>query len=139
MKLRVLVFQFVYRSMEEEINSNALIIDDEPDICFLLNGILKKLNFSTETVNSIAAANTILLSFQPKIIFLDNHLPDGLGVDFIETIKIKNPKAKIIMITAHHSASDRNLAYNQGASDFIGKPFTKDAIHNSIKHVLETA
>lgn len=125
--------------IEDEENSTALIIDDEPDICFLLNGILKKMNFSAEMVNSIAAANTLLLSYSPKIIFLDNHLPDGLGVDFIETIKIKNPQAKIIMITAHDSASDRKLAYNQGVSDFIGKPFTKEAIHKSVKQLLNIA
>ena len=125
--------------MEDDLNSTALIIDDESDICFLLNGILKKMNFSSETVNSIAAANTLLLSYEPQIIFLDNHLPDGLGVDFIETIKIKNPKAKIIMITAHDSASDRKLAYSQGVSDFIGKPFTKDAIQQSVHNVLRSA
>ena len=125
--------------MENDVKSKALIIDDETDICFLLNGILKKMNYSSETVNSIAAANTLLLSYEPQIIFLDNHLPDGLGVDFIETIKIKNPKAKIIMITAHDSPSDRKLAYSQGVSDFLGKPFTKDAIQQSVKHVLRTA
>ncbi len=126
-------------NIEEGKIGNALIIDDESDICFLLNGILKRMNFTTETVNSIAAANTLLLSFQPQIIFLDNHLPDGLGVDFIETIMIKNPKAKIIMITAHDSAYDRRIAYDQGVSDFIGKPFTKDAIHQSVKMAFKSA
>ena len=125
--------------MEDKNKSTALIIDDEPDICFLLNSILKKINFTAETVNSIAAANTLLLSYHPSIIFLDNHLPDGLGVEFIETIKIKNPEAKIIMITAHDSSTDRNLAYSQGVSDFIGKPFTKEAIHRSVKQLLNSA
>ena len=125
--------------MEDEFNGTALIIDDESDICFLLNGILKKIKFTSKMVNSIAAANTLLLSYQPQIIFLDNHLPDGLGVDFIETIKIKNPLAKIIMITAHDSSSDRKLAFSQGVSDFIGKPFTKDAIHQSVHQVLKSA
>ena len=97
------------------------------------------MNFTTEMVNSIAAANTLLLSYQPQIIFLDNHLPDGLGVDFIQTIKIKNPKAKIIMITAHDSPSDRKLAFSQGVSDFIGKPFTVDAVHQSVRQVLQSA
>ncbi len=124
---------------EEDLNTTALIIDDESDICFLLNGILKKMNFTTKMVNSIAAANTLLLSYQPQIIFLDNHLPDGLGVDFIETIKIKNPKSKIIMITAHDSASDEKHAFDQGVSAFIGKPFTVDSIHQSVKQVLKSA
>ena len=125
--------------MEDELKGTALIIDDESDICFLLSGILKKMNFTSKMVNSIAAANTLLLSYQPQIIFLDNHLPDGLGVDFIETIRIKNPLAKIIMITAHDSSSYRKLAFSQGVSDFIGKPFTKDAIHQSVNQVLKSA
>lgn len=124
--------------MEDDFKSTALIIDDESDICFLLSGILKKLNFSSKMVNSISAAKALLTSYKPQIIFLDNHLPDGLGVDFIKTIRLTNPMAKIIMITAHDSLADRNLAYNKGVADFIGKPFSKNSIYQSVTEVLKS-
>lgn len=73
---------------------DVLIIDDELDICFLLSSILRKLNFRTSYVTTLASATRVLSEKKPDIIFLDNHLPDGFGVDFIGQIKkiIRFPK-----------------------------------------------
>jgi two-component system, OmpR family, response regulator len=106
----------------------ALIIDDEPDICFLLSMILKQKNFDTHFVGKLSDAGIALKKESPSIIFLDNHLPDGLGIDFIEHIKLNNPSSKIVMITAHDTPTDRRKAMQNGADLFLGKPFTKEAI-----------
>ena len=106
----------------------ALIIDDEPDICFLLSMILKQKNFDTNYVGKLSDADIALKKELPSIIFLDNHLPDGLGIDFIEHIKLNYPSSKIVMITAHDTPADRRQAMQRGADLFLGKPFTKEAI-----------
>lgn len=116
-----------------------LIIDDELDICFLLKNLLGSHNFTTVSVNSINAANKALQSLQPDVVFLDNHLPDGLGINYLETLKTKIPQAKIIMITAHDSPAERALAIELGASAFIGKPFNRESIYNSVTYVLRNA
>ena len=108
---------------------NALIIDDEIDICFLLSGILKQKNISANYVNNLADAAIELRNIHPELVFLDNHLPDGLGIDFVEHIKRFYPQSKIVMITAYDSSRDRQLAINKGVDIFIGKPFTKDIIN----------
>src|SRR4051812_45180128 len=79
----------------------VLIIDDEIDICYLLSGILKQKKLKTSYVNSLSAAEVALRNDPPSLIFLDNHLPDGFGLDFIGYIKDNYPRTKIIMITAH--------------------------------------
>ncbi len=106
----------------------ALIIDDETDICFLLRGILRTKNLQVSYANSLSEATVVLAKENPEIIFLDNHLPDGLGVDFISQLKVTHPQAKVVMISAYDLYSDRAKAFANGVDTFIPKPFTKEII-----------
>ncbi|WP_336515784.1 response regulator [Pollutibacter soli] len=110
----------------------ALIIDDEKDICFLLQIILQQKNIPTDCVYRLADAAEALKSDRPSIIFLDNHLPDGYGVDFVDRIKVISPDSKIVMITAHDSPDDKNKALKKGVDVFLGKPFTLDSIGRAV-------
>jgi two-component system, OmpR family, response regulator len=114
----------------------ALIVEDEIDICFLLTGILRKKNLQTAFVNTIHDARNLLSEQHPYIIFLDNNLPDGYGVDFIQQIKDGHPLARIVMITADDTLANKNKALNSGADFFIGKPFTREAIDTTIDTVM---
>jgi DNA-binding response OmpR family regulator len=114
----------------------ALIIDDEIDICYLLSGILRTKNLQVNYVNSLLEASAALDHQSPEIIFLDNHLPDGLGVDFIIQLKAAHPAAKIVMLTAFDNYSDRVKAFANGADTFISKPFNKTVIHQAVDNLL---
>ena len=111
----------------------ALIVDDETDICYLLSNILKQRNIQTAFAGSLAEADRMLQS--PDFfyyVFLDNHLPDGLGINQIKRWKEKFPFIHVIMITAHDSYEERKKASKDGADHFISKPFSKEVILNSI-------
>jgi DNA-binding NtrC family response regulator len=111
----------------------ALIVDDETDICYLLSNILKQRNIQTAFAGSLAEADRMLQS--PDFfyyVFLDNHLPDGLGINQIKRWKEKFPSIHVIMITAHDSYEERKKASRDGADYFISKPFSKEVILNSI-------
>jgi two-component system OmpR family response regulator len=115
-------------------NLTALIIDDETDICFLLSSILKQRNYRTVFARSLSEAEEILeKETEHSVIFLDNHLPDGLGVNNINRIKLKCPTSRIIMITAHDTTSDREKAQKEGVDSFIGKPFSKEIIFKTLE------
>lgn len=114
----------------------VLIVDDEADICYLLGNILKKKNVLTDFANNVADARKKIENEHPAVVFLDNHLPDGLGVNFVEHIKQVDSSIKVIMITAHDTAVDREKALNNGVDLFIGKPFTKEIIYNALDSVL---
>ena len=120
-------------------DEKALIVDDEIDICYLLSGILKQKKFQTSFVNSLNDAQNMLKKEKPAIIFLDNNLPDGRGVDFISKIKKLYPATKVVMITAFDTYSDRSKAYEEGADFFLGKPFTRDMIDKTIERLLYTS
>jgi two-component system OmpR family response regulator len=116
--------------------ANALIIDDETDIWVLLSRILRKHNLKTYYVNNLEAATRRLEQDVPAIIFLDNHLPDGFGLDFIQFIKTNYDQVKIVMITGHDIQNDRERALSKGADLFISKPFSSATIHDTIDKLL---
>jgi two-component system, OmpR family, response regulator len=111
---------------------NAFIIDDEKDICYLLSNMLRQKAIKTESASTLGEAMIALEGKDPEIIFLDNHLPDGLGVNFIKRLKHDHPLSKIIMVTAHDTASDRSKAMNEGADYFMGKPFSREAVNEAL-------
>jgi DNA-binding NtrC family response regulator len=105
------------------------------DICYLLSGILKQKRLKASYVNSLTEAQAALKNDTPSLLFLDNHLPDGFGLDFISYIKEHYPLIKIIMITAHDSAAERNRAYAEGADIFLSKPFSREHIYSALEKV----
>ena len=117
-------------------SENALIIEDERDLCYLLAIVLKKNNVPSACVYTIKEARETIKNIQPSIIFLDNHLPDGYGSDFIRRVKAINPGAKIIMITAHDSPAEIEDAFYRGADYFITKPFNSSTIKTTINFFI---
>jgi DNA-binding NtrC family response regulator len=109
---------------------DVLIIDDEADICYLLGSLLRKKHIQSKFVNCLKDAASLMENNEPEIIFLDNHLPDGLGVNFISYIKRFHPLSKIIMITAHDTVADQQRAFKEGVDYFISKPFSKETVNN---------
>ena len=114
-------------------NIKALIIDDETDICYLLSSILRQKNVQATFTGSLTEANKFLdREAAPPIIFLDNHLPDGLGMNYVSKLKKKYPLTKVVMITAHDNISDRENALLKGVDIFIGKPFSRESVYKAL-------
>ncbi len=119
--------------MEQDATLTALIIDDEYDICFLLSRILRNNNQQVQFVNSIGEGKDSLTKLSPHLLFLDNHLPDGYGIDFISYVKKHHPQTKIVMVTAHDTSEDRKKALQEGADLFISKPFSAAEIKSALQ------
>jgi two-component system, OmpR family, response regulator len=116
--------------------ARVLIIEDETDICYLLSNILKAKDMETSFVTSLRSAHESLRLFKPDIVFIDNHLPDGFGMDYIPFMKRNFPASKVVMLTAYDTPSEKNLAIHRGADMFLGKPFTKDLIYSTVDGLL---
>lgn len=109
----------------------ALIIEDEADMCLLLNIMLNGKDVDLEHVKNLNSAKEYLKDQQPSVVILDNKLPDGYGIDFIKFLKENYPAVKIIMISGY-DASAEDVAMENGADIFLAKPFTKDQLYNSM-------
>jgi DNA-binding response OmpR family regulator len=109
-----------------------LIVDDEPDICYFLSRNMSKRGFITAFSHTLAGAEEKLESGTIDILMLDNHLPDGRGVDFASKINRRYPDLKIIMITSHDIPENRFKAFSNGIDFFLTKPFTIAEINQVI-------
>jgi len=114
----------------------VLIVDDEPDICFLLGNILKQKSFIPVIANTLSEGLDKLKKHMPALLFLDIHLPDGSGLDLVSRIKKDFPSLKIIMMSAYDGAREKSRAIEEGADIFISKPLSRDLITESLEKVL---
>ena len=113
----------------------VLIVEDEGDMCLLLNIMLNGKEMELDHVKSLASAEEYLQKEQPAVVILDNKLPDGFGVDFIGTIKKDSPSVKIVMISGF-DGSVKDVALESGADIFLEKPFTKTQLYESVMGLL---
>jgi DNA-binding NarL/FixJ family response regulator len=100
--------------------------------------MLKQRNFRTGFVNSLSDAVIALQTDTPSLLFLDNHLPDGFGLDFIPYVKKNYPEMKVVMITAHDGAAERKIAYNGGVDLFVAKPLSRKLIDDAIEKLYSS-
>lgn len=112
-----------------------LIVEDEGEMCLLLNILLDEKEMELDHVKYLSNAMEYLQKEQPSVVLLDNKLPDGYGVDFISYIKKNHPATKIIMISGFDSSA-REVALENGADDYIEKPFTRVQLFESIKRLM---
>ncbi len=113
----------------------VLIIEDEGDMCLLLNILLNGKEMELDHVQNLSDAADYLEKEQPSVVILDNKLPDGLGVDFISYLKQKYPAIKIIMISGFDSSA-KDVAMENGADIYLEKPFSRDQLYQSIKELM---
>ena len=125
-------------TVETSTSQKILIIEDEGEMCLVLNILLSNEDIELEHVKNILAAEEYLAEELPSLIILDNKLPDGYGVDYISLLKKRYPSIKIIMITGF-DASVKDVAMENGADLFLEKPFTKQEFLTAIKSLLKVA
>jgi two-component system OmpR family response regulator len=111
-----------------------LIVEDEGEMCLMLNILLSHEDLELDHVNNLLAAEEYLQKQKPSVMILDNRLPDGFGIDYVSYIKKNYPEIKVIMMTGQ-DASARDVALENGADYFLEKPFTKAQLYESLARV----
>lgn len=116
---------------------SALVVDDDVDLCHLLVKVLAINKIQAATAHTLVQAEECLHKVKPKLVLLDNNLPDGLGIDFIKVIRDFDPDIKVMMITGDTARDIRERAIDEGIDAFIAKPFSYEKIlresHNLIQ------
>lgn len=120
----------------EKAPHKVLIIEDEGDMCLLLNIMLNGEEMELDHVKNLKGAEDYLQQEQPTVLILDNKLPDGFGLDFIPFVKNNYPAIKIIMISGF-DASAEDAALASGADIFLQKPFTRDQLYQAIRQLIQ--
>lgn len=99
-----------------------LVIEDEINICNLLDTILTTNGYQVITVGTCKDGITMMLSNVPDLVILDLGLPDRDGLEFIKEIR-QNDITPILVLSARNNEKDKVKALDLGANDYITKPF----------------
>jgi two-component system alkaline phosphatase synthesis response regulator PhoP len=119
-------------------NARIFIIEDDPDICEILEYNLKQEDFDTETFQDGQKALDAILKDPPDLILLDLMLPGKNGLEIARIIRKDDHASNvpIIMITARSEEMDVLQGLEQGADDYIIKPFRPKEVIARVKALL---
>ncbi|MBR4758647.1 MAG: response regulator transcription factor [Lachnospiraceae bacterium] len=101
-----------------------LIVEDDETLNRGLCKALKDEGRQIVSCENIATAREQLLLSGVSLVLLDVNLPDGNGLDFLKEIKGNDPSLPVIMLTANDTDGDIVRGLEQGADDYITKPFS---------------
>jgi two-component system, OmpR family, KDP operon response regulator KdpE len=105
----------------------VLVIEDEPPIRKLLRMGLGAQGYQTlEAANGKEALD--LLSKNPDLIILDLGLPDAQGHDLLHTMRARNERIPIVVLSSRGDEAGKVRALDLGADDYIAKPFGMDEL-----------
>jgi len=122
-------------------NKEILVIDDNPDIRFLICNILKEKHFIVRSAANYDQAEKEIKKKLPDLAIIDIKLDksDKDGIDLLKLIMSIEKKTPIIMISGHASVQIAVEAIRLGAYEFIEKPFSTQKIINYVNRALESA
>ncbi len=117
--------------------NKILVIDDDNDMCLLLNRFLTRHGYEVTGVNSGNAAIDWMKKNQPDIVLCDFRLEDMTGAEILGKIKEVYPGTPVIIITGYSDVKDAVEVMKLGAYDYVTKPLFPDEILLTIKKALE--
>jgi two-component system KDP operon response regulator KdpE len=104
------------------ISDYILVVEDDEQIAHFLVASLSAAKHLTKLAKSLKEANTYLAENTPKLMILDLGLPDGDGKDLIQQVR-KQYDFPIIVLSARQEEQEKIVALNEGADDYLSKPF----------------
>jgi len=120
---------------------DILIVDDEPDIRMLVDGILEDEGYETRQAGDSDAAIAAFRQRRPSLVILDVWLQgsklDGLGI--LQALHSDEPHVPVVMISGHGNIETAVAAIQHGAYDFIEKPFQSDRLLLVVRRALQAA
>lgn len=115
----------------------ALIIDDEVDLCRLMQMTLKKMGIETKVAYDYVTGVSHLQAYNFDFCLTDLKLPDGTGLDIVKFISKNYAKTPVAVITAHGSMDLAIEALKLGAFDFVNKPLELSRLRQLVENALK--
>jgi len=112
-----------------------LLVEDHTDLAENITNYLAKERYECICASTKKQALTLLQKEDFDLILLDLTLPDGTGLDVLSNIKEQKPNTQVIIISAQNSLDYKLIGLNNGADDYITKPFPLPELHARIKAV----
>jgi DNA-binding response OmpR family regulator len=115
---------------------NILILEDDPILSKEIKNFLTKHDFEC---NCVYDGSLVLKQFKltkPDLMILDINVPGINGLEVCKSVREIDDKTPILMLTAFSEVDDKVTAFNNGADDYLVKPFHFDELFIRIKSLL---
>ncbi|CAK9039460.1 Regulatory protein LuxO [Durusdinium trenchii] len=100
-------------------------------------GFLNHAGYDADIAECAAAANEKLATLTPDLVLVDLQLPDGDGMDILQSLQERPDAISVVVITANASMNTAIEAMRAGALDFLAKPFDKARLLVTVESALE--
>lgn len=117
-------------------SAKILVVDDDPAIRNLIYRFLAKQNYQMEAAEDGKSALAMFEQFNPDLVVLDVNLPDANGYDLCKEMQARTG-VFVLMLTSRSDEADKIRGFNQGADDYITKPFSLGELEVRVGAILK--
>lgn len=114
-------------------------IEDDKDIAMTVKEYLEQQAYSVTVFGTLKSAEKAFESHVPDIALIDWNLPDGDGGDFCRWIRSKWKELPVIFLTVRNDTCDIVSGFQNGADDYVAKPFQLEILNSRMHAVLRRA
>jgi len=113
-----------------------LVVDDDIRVREMLSEVLTSIGYECKTANGSGEALSILEKDYFPLVIIDIRMPGMDGLALLKEIKSKDRYIDVISMTAYNKEYTLKDVINDGASDFILKPFSKDEVEAKVSRII---
>jgi two-component system, NtrC family, nitrogen regulation response regulator GlnG len=115
----------------------VLVVDDDAAIRTVVREALRRVGHTVETAGTVAEMTRALNHFSPQVLITDVVLPDGNGLDLVPDILASRPDLPVIVLSAQNTLATAVRATEQGAFEYLPKPFDLGELTRAVAAGLE--
>jgi two-component system, NtrC family, nitrogen regulation response regulator GlnG len=116
--------------------AKILLVDDDAAIRMVVTEALRRDGHDVRTAATVAEQVSMLEQFVPDVLITDVMLPDGNGLDLVPSILKKRPDLPVIVLSAQNTLTTAVRATEQGAFEYLPKPFDLDELCRAVRDGL---
>jgi DNA-binding response OmpR family regulator len=114
----------------------VLLVEDELEMAAALGAALKRYDMVVDHVPTLAEADIAATNGIHSAVLLDRQLPDGDGLALIARLRARGVETPVIVLTARGALPDRVAGLDNGADDYLAKPFAVEELVARLRAVL---
>ena len=117
----------------------VLIVDDQPDVCWVLTRLLADRGHAVRSAQTGAAALSLAAALDVRVAVVDYRLPDADGLTLARSLRGLRPELRAILMTSYGNAQLRRRVVEEGLIGYFDKPFNNDAMIRAVEAALRDA
>ncbi len=124
------------RGVTVDVKPLILFVDDEEDLCMLMQMTLSRMGIDSHIANGVTQAKQLLQQHQYDACLTDLNMPDGSGLQLVSYISQYHPQLPVAVLSAYGNMEIAIAALKAGAFDFVSKPVNQIELQHLLNQAL---